>query len=147
MAPGITQVRLLRLMAPMAIISRPRFTRWATPDQKRPMPYVSLPALEINDGSIAMAMSSSSPILSRAIPMLTLIQSTDALKLEAKVLAVCPPQRDSRVKLILPGINATVRIVKTSQLRNLLLILVVVFSNTDLHRKVKSLRIANTFMV
>uniref|UniRef100_UPI00259CAC42 hypothetical protein n=1 Tax=Duncaniella muris TaxID=2094150 RepID=UPI00259CAC42 len=37
----------------------------------------------------------------------------------------------------------TVRIVKISQLRNLLLILVVVFSNTDLHLKVKSLRIAN----
>ncbi|PWB05834.1 hypothetical protein C5O25_12285 [Paramuribaculum intestinale] len=39
------------------------------------------------------------------------------------------------------------RIVKISQLRNLLLILVVVFSNTDLHRKVKSLRIANTFIL
>jgi fused signal recognition particle receptor len=49
--------------------------------------------------------------------------------------------------LTLPGINATVRIVKISQLRNLLLILVVVFSNTDLHRKVKSLRIANTFIL
>ena len=90
-APSITQVCLLRLMAPMAIISSPRFTRWATPDQKRPMPYVSVPDLEIKEGSMAIAMSSPSPILSRAIPMLTFIQSTEALKLEAKVLAVRPP--------------------------------------------------------
>ncbi len=60
-APSITHVCLLRLIAPIAIISRPRFTRCATPDQKRPMPYVSLPAFEMNDGSIATAMSSADP--------------------------------------------------------------------------------------
>ena len=90
-APSMTQVCLLRLMAPIAIISRPRFTRCATPDQKRPMPYVSLPDLEINDGSIAMATSSPQPKFSLAMPVLTLIQSTEALKLDAKVLAVRPP--------------------------------------------------------
>ncbi len=90
-APSITHVCLLRLIAPIAIISRPRFTRCATPDQKRPMPYVSLPAFEMNDGSIATAMSSDGPKQSCAIPMLTFIQSTDVLKLEAKVLAVRPP--------------------------------------------------------
>lgn len=41
---------------------------------------------------------------------------------------------DTALKLTLPGINATVRIVKISQLRNLLLIEVVVFSNIDSHR-------------
>ncbi len=91
-APSITHVCLLRLIAPIAIISRPRFTRCATPDQKRPMPYVSLlPDFEMNDGSIATAMSSDGPKQSCAIPMLTFIQSTDVLKLEAKVLAVRPP--------------------------------------------------------
>lgn len=39
------------------------------------------------------------------------------------------------------------RIVKISQLRNLLLIVVVVFSNIDLHLRVKSLRIASTFIL
>ena len=53
---------------------------------------------------------------------------------------------DTALKLTLPGINATVRIVKISQLRNLLLIAVVVFSNTDLHQEVKSVRIASTFI-
>lgn len=67
------------------------FYTLATPDQKRPMPYVSLPDFEIKDGSMAIAMSSPQPILSRAIPLLTFIQSTVALKLEAKVLAVRPP--------------------------------------------------------
>lgn len=41
---------------------------------------------------------------------------------------------DTALKLTLPGINATVRIVKISQLRNLLLIEVVVFLNIDSHR-------------
>lgn len=40
------------------------------------MPYVSLPDFEIKDGSMAIAMSSPHPILSRAIPLLTFIQST-----------------------------------------------------------------------
>ena len=90
-APSITHLCLLRLIAPIAIISRPRFTRCATPDQKRPMTYVRLPDFEMNDGSIATAMSSDGPKQSCAIPMLTFIQSTDVLKLEAKVLAVRPP--------------------------------------------------------
>ena len=87
---SMTQECRLRLIAPIAIISSPLFTRCATPDQKRPMPYVSLPALEINDGSMAMAMSSS-PRLSLARRSLIPSQSTEVLKFEEKVLAVRPP--------------------------------------------------------